>query len=326
MHRELARPLNDILSPADSQASRRRVIMLFLDGVGLGSADPAANPLAQPAYPTLQRLLDGALPIAATGRLSTAAAELIPTDAQMGVPGRPQSATGQAALLTGVNAPARLGEHYGPRPDARVRAILDEHSLFARLAGQGYAAYFCNGYPDRYLEAIHRGKRLLSAVPYAAQVAGQRLLTPADVAAGVALAADFTNRAWRDELGYQAAPVYTPEGGGAALWRIAQPYDFVFFEHWMTDVLGHGGDLTAAVANFQVFDGFLAGLLDAADLANTLIIVTSDHGNVEDCSHGKHTENPALTLLLGAGRRAAAPRIAALTDFAPVVEAYLAGG
>ncbi|MBP8292272.1 MAG: hypothetical protein KAX65_05830, partial [Caldilineaceae bacterium] len=85
-------------------------------------------------------------------------------------------------------------------------------------------------------------------------------------------------------------------------------------------------DLAGAVTDLQVFDGFLAGLLETADLANTLIIVTSDHGNVEDCSHGKHTENPALTLLLGAPRHTYAPRIAALTDFAPMVVEYLAGG
>jgi hypothetical protein len=301
------------------------VILLFLDGVGLGSADPAVNPLAQPVYPTLLRLLDGKLPVAATGRLSTAAAELIPTDAQMGVPGRPQSATGQAAIVTGVNAPAVLGEHYGPRPDGRVRAILEADSLFAHLNGLGRNAYFCNAYPDRYLEAIQRGKRLLSAVPYAAQVGGQRLLTPTDVATGTALSADFTNRAWRDELGYADAPVHTPQAAGAQLWRIAQPYSFVFFEHWMTDVLGHSGDMAGAVADLQVFDGFLEGLLAAADLANTLIIVTSDHGNVEDCSHGKHTENPALSLVLGDGRRTYAARIAALTDFAPVIVDFLTG-
>ena len=300
--------------------------MLFLDGVGLGCADPAVNPLAQPVYPTLHRLLDGRLPVAASGRFSTTAAELIPTDAQMGVRGRPQSATGQAAILTGINAPQRLGEHYGPRPDGRVRAILDEGSIFARLAAAECSAYFCNAYPERYFEAIRRGKRLLSAVPYAAQAGGLRLLTHDDVVGGVALAADFTNCAWRDQLGYLDVPLYTPELGGAQLWHIAQPYDFVFFEHWMTDVLGHERNLAGAVADLQIFDEFLAGLLAVADLANTLIIVTSDHGNVEDCSHGKHTENPALTLLLGAPRRTYAPRIDALTDFAPVIVEYLTGG
>lgn len=104
---------------------RKRVFLLFLDGVGFGENDPAINPLAADEYPTLHALLDGHRPVAATGRLSTAAAELIPTDATLGIPGRPQSATGQAAIVTGINAAARLGEHYGPRPDARVRAVLD---------------------------------------------------------------------------------------------------------------------------------------------------------------------------------------------------------
>lgn len=302
---------------------QRRVIFLFLDGVGLGSNDPVVNPLAIDAYPQLSTLLEGHPPALATGRLSTPAAELIPTDAQMGIPGRPQSATGQAALLTGINAAQRLGEHYGPRPDARVRAILDEGGIFRRLHDRGLRTYFCNAYPQRYFDAINRGKRLLSAVPYAATVGGQTLLNYDDLIAGQALAADFTNAGWRDHLGYVDVPVYTPAEGGRLLWQIAQAYHFVFFEHWYTDVLGHEANLAGAVANFQVFDGFLSGLLQAADLENTLIIVGSDHGNVEDCSHGKHTENPALTLLLGAKRREAATQIGQLTDFAPVIEWFL---
>jgi hypothetical protein len=302
---------------------QRRVIFLFLDGVGLGSDDPTINPLAVDAYPTLARLLHNQRPTASTGRLTTPEAELIPTDAHLGIPGRPQSATGQAAILTGINAPQRLGEHYGPRPDARVRAILDEGSIFLRLRQLGLQGYFCNAYPQRYFDAIHRGKRLLSAVPYAATVGGQTLLNHLDLCAGRALAADFTGAGWRDELGYHDTPVYTTEEAGQQLWQLAQPYDFIFFEHWPTDVLGHEGNLAGAVANFQRFDGFLAGLLQAADLANTLIIVSSDHGNVEDCSHGKHTENPALTLLIGAPQLQYAQRIRGLDDLVSVILDYL---
>lgn len=299
------------------------MIFLFLDGVGLGSDDPLVNPLAAARYPTLAGLLHEQRPLLSTGRYSATDAELIPTDANLGIPGRPQSATGQAAILTGINAPQRLGEHYGPRPDARVRAILDEGSLFRRLQSAGMRASFCNAYPQGYFDAVERGKRLLSAVPYAATVGGQTLLRAEDLIAGRALAADFTNEGWRNQLGYTKAPVYTPEEGGRRLWQIAQPYHFVFFEHWQTDVLGHRADLAGAVANFQRFDGFLAGLLAAADLANTLIIIGSDHGNIEDCSHGKHTDNPALTLLLGAERTHYAGHIRALTDFAAVIEDFL---
>lgn len=302
---------------------RRRVILLFLDGVGLGDDDATINPLAADAYPTLAALLEGRRPVAATGRLSTAHAELIPTDANLGIPGRPQSATGQAAILTGINAPQRLGEHFGPRPDARVRAVLDEGGIFRRLKDAGRSACLCNAYPQRYFDAVQRGKRLLSAVPYAATLAGQELPTYDDLCAGRALSADFTGEGWRSELGYHDAPIYTPQAAGQLLWQLSQPYDFVFFEVWMTDVLGHARDRDGAVAFLARFDGFLAGLLGVADLTQTLIIVTSDHGNVEDCRHGKHTTNPALTLLLGAERRRYAAQIADLTDFVPVITTFL---
>jgi hypothetical protein len=309
----------------NSERFVRRVIFLFLDGVGLGANDPSLNPLVASEYPTLTALVEGKPLVSETGRLSTMQAELIPTDAHLGIAGRPQSATGQAAILTGINAPQRLGEHYGPRPDGRVRAVIDEGNLFRRVQEQGRRAFFCNAYPQGYFAAVARGKRLLSAIPYAATTAGQALLDAADLRAGRAIAADFTNRGWRERLGYTDVPVYTPEEGGVLVWHLAQPHDFLFFEHWYSDELGHHQDLEGAVANFAVFDAFLGGLLAAADLEETLMIVASDHGNVEDCSHGKHTENPALTLLLGAGRQAAAARIHALTDFAPVILDFLAG-
>lgn len=302
----------------------RRVIYLFLDGVGIGHGDAAVNPLAAGVYPTLAAALGDAAALTTAAHHSGPLAELVPVDAQMGIAGRPQSATGQAAILTGINAPARLDEHYGPRPDARVRAVIDEGNLFAHLRADGRSTFFCNAYPAGYFAAVERGKRLLSAIPYAATQAGQALADAADLYAAQALAADFTNRGWRDQLGYDDAPVYTPEAGGRQLWQLAQAHAFLFFEHWQTDFLGHRQDLAGAVANFAIFDRFLAGLLEAADLDQTLILVGSDHGNIEDCSHGKHTENPALGLVFGAARHEVAPRLRTLTDFVPIICDYLA--
>lgn len=289
----------------------------------MGEDDPTINPLARDAYPTLKRLLNGQRPVLATGRLSTVDAELAPTDAQMGVPGRPQSATGQAAILTGINAPQRLGEHYGPRPDARVRAVVDEGNLFRRLEEAGISSFFCNAYPHGYFDAVRRGKRLLSVVPYAATSAGQELANHADLVAGRALGADFTNAGWVGQLGYTDVPVYTAPEAGAKLWELAQPHQFLFFEHWHTDLLGHQGELEQAVSVLATFDGFLGGLLNAMEAESTLVIVSSDHGNVEDCSDRRHTLNPALTLILGAQRQAIAARIHALTDFAPAILDFL---
>ena len=98
---------------------------MFLDGVGLGDADAEINPLFAGRYPALMRLTGGTPLTREAGRIHTALADVLPLDASMGVNGRPQSATGQAALLTGKNAPAVLGRHYGPRPNcARARACV----------------------------------------------------------------------------------------------------------------------------------------------------------------------------------------------------------
>lgn len=300
----------------------RRVIFLFLDGVGLGENNPAINPLAV-RLPTLDRLLEGALPVASTGRRSTAQAELVPVDASLGVGGRPQSATGQTAIITGVNASARLGEHYGPRPDDRVRGVLREGTLFSRLRAAGLRTWFINAYPQGFFDTVNRGKRLLSAIPWAVKEAGQPLPTYTELAAGRALSADFTGEGWRTQLGYADAPVYSPQEAGRKLWQIASAYHFTFFEHWLTDLLGHDQALGAAVENFGRIDGVLGALLEAANLEETLIFVGSDHGNVEDCSHGRHTTNSALGLVLGAGRAQAAERLHSLTDFAPAIMDFL---
>jgi 2,3-bisphosphoglycerate-independent phosphoglycerate mutase len=308
----------------------RRVIFLFLDGVGIGPGDPEVNPLAAGKYPVLADLLQGHPLTAETGRLRVGNALLAPLDAQLGVPGRPQSATGQAALLTGLNAPQLVGEHYGPRPDARVRAVVDRANLFVELGEAGFSTYFCNAYPQGYFDAVARGKRLLSVLPYAASQGGQSLLTADDLYAGRALAADFTAAGWRSQLGYVDAPVRTPHDAGRQLWRLSHAHQFVLFEHWLTDMLGHRRQLAAAVENFRRFDAFLGGLLAAvrADglLEETLILIASDHGNVEDCSHGKHTENLALALMIGGESEEAEATLTDLTEIAPLILRFLDSG
>jgi 2,3-bisphosphoglycerate-independent phosphoglycerate mutase len=303
--------------------SVRRVFFLFLDGVGLGSDDPAVNPLAGRHFPVLEGVMGGAPLVASTGRRVGPMAALAPVDAQMGIAGRPQSATGQAAILTGINASERLGEHYGPRPDDRVRAVLDEGNLFARLRARNLSTRFLNAYPQRYFDAVARGKRLLSAIPYAVTQAGQPLPTFHDMVAGQAFSADFTAEGWRTELGYLDAPIYTPAEAGRALWRVASGFHFTFFEHWLTDVLGHQQALDAAVDNFMRIDQVLGGFLEVADLENTLVIVAADHGNVEACNHSRHTVNPAIGLLIGAQCVKFSARLNSLADYTPIILDYL---
>lgn len=296
-----------------------RTAVVFLDGVGLGVEDYGVNPLVAARLPVLAGILDGKRLVAGQGRLDTAMAALIPTDASLGVPGRPQSATGQTAILTGLNAPELLGEHFGPRPNARLREMLEGATLFSRVLNAGKRVAFVNAYPERYFEAVARGKRLHGAIPHAAQAAGLPLRTAVDLAAGQALSVDLTNAAWRNGMGYETMPVWTPAEAGWVLARLSAENDLVFFDNWAPDAAGHAGDFSASVRVLEEIDAFLGGLLAGIDLGETMVMITSDHGNVEDIRARGHTENLVPTILIGASRHQIADDIGDLTDLTPAL-------
>src|SRR5215468_4403892 len=102
-----------------------RVALLFIDGVGVGTRDPDFNPLARGQW-LLSQFEDGsgsALPEGGRTLLETT----------FGVPGRPQSATNQTAILTGEPAPRLVGK---------------------RLVAGHRRATFVNGYHGAYLKAL----------------------------------------------------------------------------------------------------------------------------------------------------------------------------
>ena len=118
----------------------KHILFIFLDGVGLGAPDMATNPLAGADIPVLTGLLGGRKPLAGVPRLESERALFIPTDAGLGVAGLPQSATGQATILTGRNVPREIGQHWGPKPNAAVAAIVRQGSVFSRLSARGLRA------------------------------------------------------------------------------------------------------------------------------------------------------------------------------------------
>jgi hypothetical protein len=277
-----------------------RLLFFFLDGVGLGSDEPASNPFAAAAMPNLIELLDGRRLVDPSAPLETDRATLVALDACLGVPGVPQSATGQAALLTGRNVPAELGYHYGPKPNPPVVEILQNGNLFRQLTRDGRQAALLNAYPPSYFAAVESGRRLYSAIPLAVTSAGISLKTAADLYAGRALSADFTGRGWRERLKLGDTPVLTTVEAGMRLAHLAAAYDFSFFEYWPSDYAGHAQDMVGACALLTAFDQVLGGLLSAWDDAAGLILITSDHGNLEDLGTRSHTTNRVPALVIGA--------------------------
>jgi 2,3-bisphosphoglycerate-independent phosphoglycerate mutase len=304
-----------------------RLLFLFLDGVGLGANDPAINPLARAAMPNLSRLLNGQRLLAGETLRVTDRATVVALDACLGVPGTPQSATGQATLLTGCNVPAEIGYHYGPKPNPAVAAYLRSsngtHSdnLFQLLQDAGKRSALLNAYPETYFAAIASGRRLYSAIPLAVVSAGLALKTADDLNAGRALSADFTGQGWRERLSLPDTPLLTLAEAGARLADLSAGYDLAFFEYWLSDYAGHGQDMAAALSLLAAFDAVLGGLLAAWDDEAGIILITSDHGNLEDLSVRGHTTNPVPALVIGAPalRRRFTAGLRDLADVAPSI-------
>jgi hypothetical protein len=305
-----------------------KLLFLFLDGIGLGSSNPETNPFAKVDLPNLQELLGGkqllfdSLVVDGDQRqLETERATLVPLDAGLGVDGLPQSATGQAVLLTGINVPAEIGYHYGPKPNKEVAAYLRNGNIFSSLSARGLKSGLINAYPQGYFDSIQSGRRLYSAIPLAVTSAGIPLLTHEDLKAGKAISADFTAAGWREHLNLPGTPVITPREAGERLAHLGSSYDLAFFEYWLSDYAGHNQDIQAAEQLLNTFDKVLGGLLNAWDDQKGLILITSDHGNMEDLSTRRHTANPVPALLVGeAGlRHAFSSGLKDLTGITPAI-------
>jgi hypothetical protein len=253
-------------------------------------------------------------------------------DARLGVPGRPQSATGQTTILTGENAPALLGRHLLGFPDRTLRELLGRRSLYRALAAAGRRFTFANAYPVAYLKALGfevdgepevtlRRKVRASATTVAFAAGGGRFRTFADARAGAGLTHDLTAHRAR-ELGVDL-PLRTPEEAADLFWRLADGQDLAAFEFFETDEAGHARSMERGLDALGRLDRFLRAL--AARLGpDDALVVVSDHGNLEDLSSRNHTLSPVPVLGFGqaAGRLDA---VRDLTHIAPLLLGLVGG-
>jgi hypothetical protein len=298
----------------------KSVIVVFLDGVGLGDADSGANPFMHAKMPGLISLLGvPRLTREFAGTVNKQAA-LLGLDTTLGVPGLPQSGTGQTAILTGCNAPALLGKHFGPYANPELRQLLSAESLFHKLKADDLPVVYANAYPHRFLDRLSRGKGRLSANTLAAHLAGLKLRNTEDLQAGRAIPALLTNEFWPERVSLPPLSAYQ---SGQQLAQLAADHALTFFEFWYTDHLGHKQDRERSVEILARLDEFLDGILGRLDWTRSLLLVVSDHGNFEDWTTKKHTFNPALTILAGNAAPTLAPQLNRLTDVQAAVLSFL---
>lgn len=272
------------------------LIFVFLDGLGLAPAGPT-NPLADAPTPQLRALLGGPL----TAEAAQARPDLLlrPIDAALGVEGLPQSGTGHVALLAGVNAPALHGRHQPNFPPVALRPLLAERSLFHQALAAGASVAFANVFTPGYWQAVEARRLRRSASVIAVEGAGVRFRSLDDLREGRALSWDITGAALHARGEGAGLDQISPHAAGARLAGLAAEHDLVFFECFLPDLAGHGrmGN-TGVTEALERIDGLIGGLLDARAPADTLLI-TSDHGNLEDSATAMHTTNPVPLLVVG---------------------------
>jgi hypothetical protein len=302
------------------------VLFVFVDGVGAGRPDPDVNPLARVEH-LLSRFADGSgAPLPAGGRAVLA-------DARLGVPGRPQSATGHTTILTGENAPKLIGHHLLGFPNARLRALLQERSIFRTVVERGGRVAFANAFPVVYLRSVGfdvagepefelgRRRPRAAATTVAFGAAGGRFRTWAEALAGTALTHDITGERARAFGG--SLPRRDPGQAAEILLGLGRDHDLTLFEFFATDEAGHARSMDEAADALGRVDGLLRALLPGLGPSDSLV-VTSDHGNVEDLSTRNHTLNPVP--VLGFGPAAAAlDEVRDLTAIAPLLARLVEG-
>ncbi|MGQ9779352.1 MAG: hypothetical protein ACUVRM_05675 [Bacillota bacterium] len=300
-----------------------RIILVFLDGVGLGVDDPRTNPLARPeSMPFLAEMMGRRL-VLSSFPWDNEEGGGVAVDPLLGVPGLPQSATGQASLLTGTNAQAFLGRHQNGFPGRALRRLIGERSIFRCLEEKGCQALFANAFTAEYFAAVAVGRWRHSATTLAALAGGRPLRFLADLLAGRAVYQDITCASLR-ERGY-AVPLVSPREAGANLARLAREADFVLFEYFQTDLAGHAREMDRALERLGEVDAFLAALLAEVDPIEDLVVITSDHGNIEDLGVSTHTANPVPVLAFGRGAHKFLAGLGRLDEIAPRILAFLTG-
>src|SRR5215213_5361035 len=288
------------------------VLLFFVDGLGIGTRG-AHNPLDGLTDAAPLAVFEGEEP----GPIFDGI--VVPTDPRLGVEGRPQSASGQTTILTGVNAPAALGYHKQGFPNKALLEIIGTHSIFRQLDEASVRPItFANAYTSGFFT---ERPRWVSATTAAVEAAGLPFRTMADVRRGAAVFMDYTNR-MLIERGEDVAERSEAEAA-AVLASIVSESRFTLYEYFITDKIGHAQDMGAARLVLTSLALFLRETLLKLDLERTTVILTSDHGNIEDLSSRNHTLHAVPTIVWGAQRERLAARIQNLADITPAIVALL---
>jgi 2,3-bisphosphoglycerate-independent phosphoglycerate mutase len=107
-------------------------------------------------------------------------------------------------------------------------------------------------------------------------------------------------------------------------------YDMIVVNFANTDMVGHTGILSAAIAAVEAVDHCLGRLMDAVKAAGGVLLITADHGNAEQMydeeiqqKHTQHTLNRVPVLLFNGPSTVRSLKDGKLADIAPTLLALM---
>lgn len=292
------------------------IIFLFIDGIGLTPAQ-APNPFAHIPQPHIQQLLGGPLTSEQIGRHGRA--RLSALDATMGVPGLPQSGTGQTALFAGINAAQAVQRHQAHFPPTALQVHLRTHNVLSRARHHGTSA-FANAFDGGFWQAVAQRKIKKSASVIASEGAGVRFRDIDDLANGTALAWDITGHVMHQRHPERIQPIAAWQAG-VNLAHLAQAHVITLYETFLTDLVGHGHTDVSIPDVVARIDGLIGGIVATLRPHDTLVM-SSDHGNFEAPDDRGHTTNPVPLLVVGADCDTL-HNITTISDVADALEAVM---
>ncbi|MBD3384944.1 hypothetical protein GF407_08460 [candidate division KSB1 bacterium] len=302
-----------------SDETSNRVILLFVDGIGIGTRNPAINPCADADFPFFRHFKDESFP------KETNSGIILNLDATLGIPGLPQSATGQTTLLTGINASKAIDRHLSGFPNKRLRELISKNGLFTQLLRNNKTPAFINTFRPPFFDYNpFEIERFLSTTTLVNLYAGLPFFSLDDLVGERSIYHDLTNETLV-EKGFSVQR-FTPEKAGQILAKQSRHYDIILYEYFQTDQAGHSQDFALAREKLKDLHRFLFAVLDSVNLKETLVVLVSDHGNIEDLSIKTHTVNPVLTGLFGRGKESLIKSLHSLVDITPAILNYLVNG
>jgi hypothetical protein len=295
------------------------IFYLFIDGVGFGKNDLDINPFTRYAEGFFLPLANKSIT-----HSSISKGIYLETDASMGIPGLPQSATGQTAIWTGINAPQILQRHISGFPSFTLRKIINDLSIVKILDENQKKVRFLNAYSPVYFQHVANKPKLVSASTMVQLASKLPLLTLDDIREDKAIFMDINHEFFiqfakdflhpDDEL----LNIRDPYLVGKKIMKTYSDHDLVLFEYFLTDKMGHDQNWDLSKKVISTVEKFIEGLVDGMSEKDQ-IIITSDHGNLEDLSTNTHTKNKVPCYLIGNYTDTYKTKINTLADIVPCI-------